>query len=116
MGYSEAWLHHKGRNKHHYEYWTDVDGHHRENGVVGVKMPAKYVAEMVMDRIAASKVYKKEAYTDSAPLEYYERTKEYITIHPQTRALLYKILKMLSARGEAYTFAYIKKVLLKKGY
>lgn len=116
FGYSEAWLHHKGRNKHHYEYWTDVDGHHRKNGVVGVKMPAKYVAEMVMDRIAASKVYKKEAYTDSAPLEYYERTKEYITIHPQTRALLYKILKMLSVRGEAYTFAYIKKVLLKKGY
>lgn len=36
-----------------------MDGHHRENGVVGVKMPAKYVAEMVMDRIAASKVYKK---------------------------------------------------------
>ena len=22
-GYSTAWLHHKGRNKHHYEYWID---------------------------------------------------------------------------------------------
>ena len=22
-GYSKAWLHHKGRNKHHYEYWYD---------------------------------------------------------------------------------------------
>ena len=22
-GYSAAWLHHKGRNKHHFEYWTD---------------------------------------------------------------------------------------------
>ena len=115
-GYSMAWLHHKGRNKHHYEYWTDVDIHHRENGIVGVKMPAKYVAEMVMDRIAASKVYKKENYTDSAPLEYYERTKKYITIHPATRAELYKILKMLSVKGEAYTFAYIRKVLLKRGY
>lgn len=116
IGYSSAWLHHKGRNKHHYEYWTDVDIHHRENGIVGVKMPAKYVAEMVMDRIAASKVYKKENYTDSAPLEYYERTKKYITIHPATRAELYKILKMLSVKGEAYTFAYIRKVLLKRGY
>lgn len=115
MGYSEAWLHHKGRNKHHYEYWTDVDICCRENGIVGVRMPAKYVAEMVMDRIAASKVYKKEAYTDSAPLEYYERTKKYITIHPQTRALLYKILKMLSVKGEDYTFAYIRKVVLKRG-
>ena len=23
IGYSSAWMHHKGRNKHHYEYWTD---------------------------------------------------------------------------------------------
>ena len=22
-GYSSSWLHHKGRNKHHYEYWVD---------------------------------------------------------------------------------------------
>lgn len=22
IGYSRAWLHHKGRNKHHLEYWT----------------------------------------------------------------------------------------------
>ena len=115
-GYSSAWLHHKGRNKHHYEYWTDVDIRHRENGIVGVKMPARYVAEMVMDRIAASKVYKKEAYTDATPLEYYNRTEKYITIHPETKKLLHKILKMLAVKGEAYTFAYIRKVLLKKGY
>ena len=24
-GYSSAWLHHKGRNKHHYEYWIDYN-------------------------------------------------------------------------------------------
>ncbi len=23
-GYSKAWMHHKGRNKHHFEYWNDV--------------------------------------------------------------------------------------------
>ena len=23
-GYSLAWMHHKGRNRHHYEYWTDL--------------------------------------------------------------------------------------------
>ena len=22
-GYSSVWLHHKGRNRHHYEYWID---------------------------------------------------------------------------------------------
>ena len=113
-GFSEAWLHHKGRNKHHYEYWTDL-GPNKEKGFVGVKMPLKYVAEMVIDRIAASKVYKKENYTNSSALEYYEMTKRYIIIHPETRKLLYKLLKMLSVKGEDYTFAYIRRVLLKKG-
>ena len=29
-GYSSAWLHHKGRNKHHLEYWIDYspEGNH----------------------------------------------------------------------------------------
>lgn len=112
-GYSEAWLHHKGRNKHHYEYWMDA-GPVRELGVVGVKMPAKYVAEMMMDRIAASKVYKGADYRDDSPLEYYKYSKDSIVIHPETRAILEKLLNMLASKGEAYTFAYIKKVLLKR--
>ena len=26
-GYSAAWMHHKGRNRHHFEYWTDYSLH-----------------------------------------------------------------------------------------
>ena len=62
VGYSRAWLHHKGRNKHHYEYWIDISNH-KEEGLVGNKMPLRYVAEMVCDRIAACEVYKGKAYT-----------------------------------------------------
>ena len=113
VGYSRAWLHHKGRNKHHYEYWIDISSH-KEEGLVGNKMPLRYVAEMVCDRIAACEVYKGKAYTSAAPLEYYEYTKNYITIHPQTRALLEKLLHMLKDQGEEATFAYLRK-LLKKG-
>ena len=113
VGYSRAWLHHKGRNKHHYEYWIDISSH-KEEGLVGNKMPLRYVAEMVCDRIAACEVYKGKAYTSAAPLEYYEYTKNYITIHPQTRALLDKLLHMLKDQGEEATFAYLRK-LLKKG-
>ena len=51
-GYSSAWLHHKGRNKHHFEYWTDVSTAEDHWKIVGVKMPVNYLAEMVMDRIA----------------------------------------------------------------
>ena len=67
-GYSSAWLHHKGRNKHHYEYWIDysLDGKHV---LAGMKMPVRYVVEMFLDRIAASKVYKGDKYKDSDPIE-----------------------------------------------
>ena len=70
-GYSSAWLHHKGRNKHHYEYWIDysLEG---PNLLAGMKMPVRYVVEMFLDRIAASKVYLGDAYTSDAPLAYYE--------------------------------------------
>lgn len=111
-GYSEAWIHHKGRNKHHYEYWNDVGP---DRVIVGVKMPLKYVVEMFMDRIAASKVYKKEAYTDESPLEYYNLTKDFILIHEDTRRLLVRLLRMLAERGEGYTFKYIRRKLLPRG-
>ena len=112
-GYSAAWLHHKGRNKHHYEYWIDISVR-KEEGLVGNKMPLRYVAEMICDRIAACEVYKGKAYTSAAPLEYYEFTKKYITIHPETRALLERLLIMLKDRGEKETFRYLRE-LLKQG-
>ncbi len=65
-GYSTAWIHHKGRNRHHYEYWTDLSPVTRQ--YEPVEMPRRYFAEMIMDRIAASKVYKGADYTDGAPL------------------------------------------------
>ena len=54
-GYSEAWMHHKGRNKHHCEYWIDVNPN--SNCYEPVKMPKKYLVESVCDRIAATKIY-----------------------------------------------------------
>ncbi len=112
-GYSTAWLHHKGRNRHHLEYWMDYDflGDHH---VAGMRMPEKYVAEMVADRVAASKIYKKEKYTDSSALEYYMGKRDYHILHPETRALLEKLLMMLAEKGEDYTFRYIRSVVLKR--
>ena len=54
-GYSLAWMHHKGRNRHHFEYWTDYVPPTRR--MQPVPMPARYVAEMFCDRVAASKIY-----------------------------------------------------------
>lgn len=112
-GYSMAWLHHKGRNKHHLEYWIDYSLNPKE-GMVGLRMPEKYVAEMFCDRIAASKTYRKEQYQDGDPYEYFMHSKEHYLIHPETKALLEKLLLMLKERGEDKTFAYIRKEVLRK--
>ena len=114
-GYSKAWLHHKGRNKHHYEYWIDYSAN-PEEGIVGQKMPVKYVVEMFMDRVAASKTYKGAAYTDRDPLVYYEQGAAKLgkMIHPDTAALLHGLLRMLAEKGEKETFRYIRQNILKK--
>ena len=114
-GYSKAWLHHKGRNKHHYEYWIDYSVDPGE-GIVGQKMPIKYVIEMFMDRVAASKTYQGSNYTDRQPLEYYEKGAAKLgkMIHPETAALLHFLLKMLAEEGEEKTFRYIRRKILKK--
>ena len=114
-GVSLSWLHHKGRNRHHFEYWIDVSLN-KEEGLVGNKMPVCYVAEMLCDRIAACEVYRGKNYTSGAPMEYYEFTKKYITIHPETRALLEKLLTILKDEGEDAAYAYIRKLLKKGSY
>ena len=113
-GVSKAWLHHKGRNKHHFEYWIDYDVDGSRTVLAGMKMPVKYVVEMFCDRIAASRIYNKEKYKDSDPLDYYIKGLAHYIMHPETDALLHKLLQMLADKGEEYTFEYIKKNVLKK--
>lgn len=112
-GYSSAWLHHKGRNKHHLEYWIDY-GLAPNKQLQGMRMPEKYVVEMLMDRIAACKVYMGENYHDGAALEYYEKGKKITMLHDESKALLESMLNMLAQKGEKETFAYVKKEILHK--
>ena len=113
-GYSEAWMHHKGRNRHHFEYWNDYSPVLKRN--TPVKMPLKYVVEMFCDRVAASKTYLGDKYTDAYPLEYFERGRAHRIIHPETSDLLEELLTMLRDEGEDKTFSYIKNDLLKRKY
>lgn len=110
-GFSEAWMHHKGRNPHHYEYWTDMSRQTRN--YESVAMPRKYLVEMVMDRRAACMVYQGEAYRDGSALEYFLKSRERELMHPQTRGELEYILTMLRDKGEKETFAYLRQEVLK---
>lgn len=114
IGYSTAWLHHKGRNRHHYEYWIDYSLKAGPGGMLPCPMPDKYIAEMIMDRIAACKTYQGEAYTDRSPLEYYLQGKDPAPLHPYTRKNLEFLLRMLAKKGEKETFRYIKYIYLKR--
>lgn len=117
-GYSTAWLHHKGRNKHHAEYWIDytADPDPDERHVAGMKMPDRYLIEMFVDRISASKNYRGDKYKDSDPLEYYEKRKSYMVVHEDTRKQLEFLLHMLAEKGEEKTFAYIRRHILRNNY
>lgn len=102
-GYSKAWIHHKGKNKHHYEYWLDFYPDPRP-----VIMPYKYVAEMICDRIAAGIVYKGKDWSQEEPLKYFlmEREKN-ILIHEQVAKVLEEVFTQVKEKG-------INKTLKKK--
>ena len=112
---SRGWLHHKGRNLHHFEYWIDYAVNPKD-GFIGAKMPKRFVAEMVIDRISASRNYQKENYTCRSAWEYYARAKDVYVMNDETRFLLEYLLKMTAAKGEAYTFSYMRKKLLRHRY
>lgn len=116
-GYSSAWLHHKSRNKHHYEYWMDYNEKcFKERGekITPIEMPTKYLVEMFCDRVAACKTYKGKEYTDSDPLEYYEQQREQMIIHKKTRVELEKLLRDLAEHGEAEAFRYAREIIKNK--
>lgn len=96
VGYSKAWLHHKGHNPHHWEYWTDF-------GALGVvvanKIPFEYVLEMVCDYIAAGKVYSQEEWTQASPLAYFNKTQSERHYHPATEKCLVRLLQLINDEG-----------------
>ncbi len=107
-GASRAWMHHMGRNRHHFEYWVD---YRSGEGLRPVEMPPVFFCEMICDRVAASKIYHKEAYTDSTALEYYERQKKNYFVHPNTAAHMEYVFTLLSQRGESALFEYLRAYL-----
>ena len=110
-GYSESWMHHKGRNRHHYEYWSDLSLETRRYEYM--PMPRKYLVEMVMDRRAACMVYQGKNYTPGSALAYLENSRERMFMNPQTLQELHYILTMRRDEGEEVTFRYLRNDVLK---
>ena len=107
-GYSAAWMHHKGRNRHHFEYWNDF--HTQTRQYESVPMPIRFVKEMFCDRVAASKIYQGKNYTDQHPLTYFLRGSARKIMHPETAKILEEWLTILAEQGEEKAFAHIRSI------
>ncbi|MCR5646697.1 MAG: DUF5662 family protein [Acholeplasmatales bacterium] len=110
-GYSIAWLHHKGRNKHHIDYWVDSDP---KTHIIGpVIMPNKYIAEAICDRIAASKVYNKKKYVPQDVLDYFNKEMLFLPVHEEVKKKFEFLLNYYVQNGQKALFKYMKKNMRK---
>ncbi len=101
-GYSKAWLHHKGRNKHHVQYWVDLG----TKGVAPV-IPYKYAAEIICDKLSASKTYNGKNWTTSSEYEYWQKEVTRIIINPKMQNFFTEVFIQVKDNG-------IDKTLTKK--
>ncbi len=108
FGYSLAWLHHKGRNLHHFEYWNDYNP--SEGKVLPVPMPKNWMKELLCDRLAASKIYRGKNYTQAHPLDYFLKGKSRRFIAKETSDIIEYFLTVLAEQGEEQFFKELKKL------
>ena len=104
IGYSSAWQHHKCRNKHHWQYWLDEE----DGSIYPIKIPIKYLIELVCDYIGAGKAYDKTKWTKDTPLNYYNTQKDKIIMHKDSKQLLEDIFIMISEEGWYKASRYLK--------
>lgn len=97
-GYSDAWLHHKGRNKHHLEYWIDFDA----KPVVPV-IPYKYAVEKVCDDLSAGMVYNGKNWKQDTQYNYYILQREKVLVHPKIDNFLTEVFLQVKENGVKQT-------------
>lgn len=92
-GWSAAWLHHKGRNKHHYEYYVD----NLDNGGTPLEMPMKYKKEMLCDFLGAGRAYYGKSFTFQKEYEWWVNKKSKpLAMHPNDKMFVEHWLKELA--------------------
>ena len=93
-GYSEAWLHHKGRNKHHHEYWYDYRAPEP-----AVMIPYKYAVEMICDTLSAGMTYNGKEWSIDKQLEYWDREKASSHINEKTANFITAVYNEIKENG-----------------
>ena len=100
-GYSRAWLHHKGRNKHHYEYYVD----NFDNGGTPLQMPFKDSVEMLCDYLGAGHAYMGKNFSYEAEYNWWlNKKKTNLAMHPVNRDFITLALDQLREYGNIVFF------------
>lgn len=94
-GYSNAWFHHRGRNKHHWEFWVDDF----QKGMVPKKMPFKYALEMVCDYLGAGRAYMGDSFSIRDEYYWWQDKRKIVVMHPDTRKLVDKLFSNMIKHG-----------------
>ena len=98
-GVSKAWMHHKGRNTHHYEYWQD----NFDKGGHPVQMPYKDAVEMLCDFLGAGRAYMGKNFTYQSEYAWWKKKiSNPIAMHPQTKTFIDICLNYLSNSAEYF--------------
>lgn len=108
QGYSLAWQHHKGRNPHHYEYWTD----NYDTGVTTIKIPYKDTLELICDYLAAGRTYNGKSFTFESEFKWWMNKVDSIKMYLGNKRFISWVFRELSS-GE---FTNINKKKLKEVY
>lgn len=91
-GWSKAWMHHKGRNMHHYEFWQD----NFDNGGVALLMPYKYNLELICDFLGAAKTYLGDEFSYESEYNWWLKRKEKpLAMHEANKNFISKMLELL---------------------
>lgn len=87
-GYSATFLHHRGRNPHHYEYWV----HSLDVGGIAAEIPRKYVLELICDYLAACRTYGGDPRNE---INWWLEVSPSIKMHDNTKFYIYRVFNHL---------------------
>lgn len=100
-GYSNAWFHHRGRNKHHWEYWVDDF----QKGMIPKKMPFKYMLEMICDYLGAGRAYMGKNFTIKSEYKWWLEKRKTVVMYADTLATVDKIFQQMALYGIEYVLS-----------
>lgn len=102
-GWSAAWMNHKGRNTHHYEYWQD----NFDSGGEAIEMPFECAAELVCDYLGAARAYMGKKFTYLKEYIWWmDKYNRNIAMHPHIKEFVNLVMMHMARievnRGNAF--------------